>query len=75
MRYVFLPPYSPDYQPIEELFHTLKSWIRRHYVEGREAMQQDKYSAVNFLLEALDSITTDNVHGFFRDTSYDRFTV
>jgi transposase len=27
----FLPPYSPDFNPIEESFNDLKSYIRRHY--------------------------------------------
>ncbi|KAI7226591.1 hypothetical protein KC330_g8761 [Hortaea werneckii] len=26
-----LPPYSPDLNPIETTFHTLKSWIRRNF--------------------------------------------
>ena len=26
----FVPPYSPDYSPIEEAFATLKAWMRRH---------------------------------------------
>jgi transposase len=28
---VFLPPYSPDFNPIEATFHDLKAWIRRNY--------------------------------------------
>lgn len=27
----YLPPYSPDYNPIELTFNTLKSWIRRNF--------------------------------------------
>lgn len=27
----YLPPYSPDYNPIELVFNTLKAWIRRYY--------------------------------------------
>lgn len=30
----FLPPYSPEFNPIEEIFHTLKEWIRRHQEEA-----------------------------------------
>jgi transposase len=29
----FLPPYSPDYHPIEKSFKQLKSWIKRHVEE------------------------------------------
>ena len=28
----YLPPYSPDFNPIEEAFAELKAWIRRNYV-------------------------------------------
>ncbi len=31
MRY--LPPYSPDYNPIELTFSVLKAWVRRHFDE------------------------------------------
>jgi transposase len=27
----YLPPYSPDFNPIEESFSDLKAWIRRHW--------------------------------------------
>jgi hypothetical protein len=29
----FLPPYSPDFNPIELSFKDLKTWIRRHWLE------------------------------------------
>jgi transposase len=28
----FLPPYSPDLNPIEEAFAELKAWMKRHYL-------------------------------------------
>ena len=28
---VFLPPYSPDYNPIETAFSFIKSWIKRNH--------------------------------------------
>lgn len=32
---VFLPPYSPDFNPIEEFFSVLKSWMKRHYEKAK----------------------------------------
>lgn len=32
----FLPPYSPDFNPIELTFGVLKAWIRRNYSRVRE---------------------------------------
>ena len=26
----FLPPYSPEFAPVEMVFYNIKSWIRRH---------------------------------------------
>jgi transposase len=31
----YLPPYSPDYNPIELTFGVLKAWIKRNYVYRR----------------------------------------
>ena len=30
VRLLYLPPYSPDYNPIELTFHLMKQWLRRH---------------------------------------------
>ena len=27
----YLPPYSPDYNPIEEAFAELKAWMKKNY--------------------------------------------
>ncbi|KAJ8475072.1 hypothetical protein ONZ45_g15735 [Pleurotus djamor] len=34
MRVMFLPPYSPDYNPIELAFSAIKAYVRRHKVIG-----------------------------------------
>jgi transposase len=36
-----LPPYSPDYSPIELTFSVLKAWIRWHYRHLRYVYQGD----------------------------------
>ena len=28
----FLPPYSPDFNPIEEAFAEMKAWMRKNYI-------------------------------------------
>src|SRR5256885_2867002 len=33
----FLPPYSPDFNPIELTFSVLKAWIKRHYHFTRQS--------------------------------------
>lgn len=31
VRVIYLPPYSPDYNPVEEFFSVLKKWLKRYY--------------------------------------------
>ena len=31
VRLEYLPPYSPDYNPIEEAFAELKAWMKKNY--------------------------------------------
>ena len=37
----YLPPYSPDYNPIELTFSVLKAWMRRHFEAFRHVFQND----------------------------------
>jgi transposase len=41
VKLVFLPPYSPDLNPIEEFFGDLKRFIRRNWVEYESNPAQD----------------------------------
>jgi len=41
----FLPPYSPDFNPIEEAFAELKAWMRKHY------LLQESYDTFEGFLE------------------------
>lgn len=31
VKLLYLPPYSPDFNPIEEFFSVLKAWMKRHF--------------------------------------------
>lgn len=41
MRVVFLPHYSPDFNPIEEYFGVLKRFIKKHWYENEELIKLD----------------------------------
>ena len=41
----FLPPYSPDFNPIEEAFAEMKAWMRKNYT------LQEKYEIFEGFLE------------------------
>jgi transposase len=59
-RVLPLPPYSPDYTPIEEMFSKVKEFLRR--VAAR--VKGDLYSAIG---EALREVTDQDIIGWFQD--------
>src|SRR6478735_5115059 len=54
-----LPPYSPDYTPIEEMFSKFKGFLRRVGARAREHL----YSAIG---EGLREVTTQDILGWFQ---------
>jgi transposase len=62
----YLPPYSPDYNPIEKSFKHLKSWIKRH---PGEVEQFEDFGV--FLEYAVSRVcTTIDCTGWFRKCGY-----
>ncbi|KAF9510316.1 hypothetical protein BS47DRAFT_1275643, partial [Hydnum rufescens UP504] len=37
---LFLPPYSPDFTPIEEAFSAFKAWLHQHNMLVQDAMSK-----------------------------------
>lgn len=72
MRLLYLSPYSPDFNPIEEAFSSIKAWIRSHRDEVLIEMEPGPESRpYEILWEAVfTSVTTDKVRGWFRDCGY-----
>lgn len=63
---IFLPPYSPKYNPIEEAFSKFKAFIRRHGKLFREGGMTD-YAIIG---HAFDSITAENADNWIRHAQY-----
>jgi len=72
MRIVFLPPYSPDLNPIETAFGCTKAWIRRNNVRVREAMESpDKDEGIAMITMAvMESCTPAKALEWFQDSGY-----
>jgi len=64
-RVVFLPAYSPDYNPIETAFSIIKLWIKRNNY-FMEACNDPIYA----LLVACSQITPQMAQSFFRSSIY-----
>ena len=60
---LFLPPYSPDYSPIEETFSKLKAFLRRVGARTHEALQE----AIG---QALETVTAADALGWFTHCGY-----
>jgi transposase len=60
---LFLPPYSPDLNPIEEAFSKVKALLRQAGPRTREAL-------VEAMGRALDAVTARDARGFFEHCGY-----
>jgi transposase len=61
---LYLPPYSPDYNPIEQAFSKLKSYLR-------EACARSQRTLMEVIIgEALRTITVSDALGFFEHCGY-----
>lgn len=60
---VYLPPYSPDLNPIEQAWSKFKQFLRTAKARTAEALDQA-------ITEALKTITADNAQAWFRHCGY-----
>ena len=60
---VFLPPYSPDFNPIEQAFSKVKGMLRGAEARTREAL-------IEAMGRALSAVTATDVSGFFGHCGY-----
>jgi transposase len=60
---MYLPPYSPDYNPIENMWSKVKSLLRSAAARTYEALQRAVWNA-------LDAVTPRDCCGFFRHCGY-----
>jgi transposase len=60
---LFLPPYSPDLNPIEEAFSKIKNLLRKAGARNREAL-------VEAIALAIWALTLEDVAGWFAHSGY-----
>lgn len=59
-RLIWLPPYSPDYTPIEQLWSKTKASLRRAAARAKDTL----YAALG---AALDAVTSRDALGWFKN--------
>ena len=62
-RSIYLPPYSPDLNPIEKCWSKIKTYLRKAKARTREELEKA-------LREALLLITTEDAVGWFKSCGY-----
>ena len=60
---VFLPPYSQDFNPIEQAWSKMKAVLRKLKARTAEAL-------LSAVAEALDAITQDDIKGWIAHCGY-----
>ena len=75
MKLEFLPAYSPDFNPIEQAFSSIKSYMCRHYNYLSRSSStgtdlSDEAPIYIMLHEAVFSITPDHAKMFFYHSGY-----
>jgi transposase len=60
---LYLPPYSPDFNPIEQAFSKLKSYLRDACARSRQMLME-------VIGQALSTISASNAEGFFEHCGY-----
>src|SRR3712207_8734236 len=58
---VYLPSYSPDYNPIEEAFAKIKNLLRKAVARSKEAL-------IEAIAAALSAITAEDIRGDRKST-------
>jgi len=60
---VYLPPYSPDFSPIELCWSKVKTWLRKDKARDAEALDKA-------IVDALGEVTKSDAKGWFQHCGY-----
>ena len=63
LKLLYLPPYSPDFSPIEPAWSKIKTLLRKAAARTLETLEEA-------LLPALDAISPQDAAGFFAHCGY-----
>ena len=71
MRCEFLPPYSPDYNPIELAFSAIKADFRHRLPAlERDTITGNEIEVIVAIQDSVFSITSQDAYGWFRKCGY-----
>jgi len=62
-KVLYLPPYSPDLNPIEMMWSKIKAYLRKVKARTKELLEKEIANAIN-------SVTKKDILGWFRECKY-----
>ena len=63
VRYIYLPPYSPDLNPIEKLWSKMKAFLRKFKARALDTLP-------DAIQHAFQNVSPSNCSGWFRSCGY-----
>ena len=69
-RLVYLLAYSPDLNPIEEAFSSIKAWLCGNWDYVLGEIEGDSVDSYRVIWEVIHSVTLDNAFGWFQHSEY-----
>jgi len=67
---IYLPSYSPDLNPIELTFSSIKAWLRANCARVNANIDSDNGSIYDVFWEAVYSVTSDKAKGRYSHCGY-----
>jgi transposase len=71
MRLLYLPPYSPDLNPIKEAFSAIKAWMRANhdYISGE--MEGPSFDPYTLIWKAVYGVVTpEKAYSWYKHSEY-----
>jgi DDE superfamily endonuclease len=69
-RLLYLPTYSPDFNPIEMAFSAIKTWLRTNRDHMDEALESENGTVYNIFWEAVHSVTVEHTKHWYKACGY-----
>ena len=69
-RLLYLPSYSPDFNPIELAFSTIKQWLRLNRKHVNQELESRDGRIYDIFWEAVHSVTAEQARGWYKHCGY-----
>ncbi len=70
MCLIYLPSYSPDLNPIELVFSSIKAWLRANHACVNVDLKTGNGNVYDAFWEAIHSVTVDDAKGWYNHCGY-----